>query len=718
MNDQVRPEQLSEPSAGGVSLPVEATGQPLLQDLVTSVMSPAMALSGTDGRIRTGGAQGIYVNDVRALSRLEVRVDGQEPTPLASDPGEGPTTRFDSALSHGGAPDPHVMLEHRRTMDRRGATETFTIASYGAGSPTRHFEVLLGCDLAGIATVKLGARAPALKAKEVEGGLVWQVDGRCRVEVSAEPHPSSTDAGAGSMSWELSTAAPTTVTVSVRLVEDAGSVPVSGTPVGTPPLVPPVVEYHDHRLQKLLDRSIADLDALRMVVRDFPDEPFFAAGAPWYLTLFGRDSLWAARMMLPLGTDMALGTLKALARRQGMKNDPVTSQQPGKILHELRREAGYDLSSGATRRSLPPVYYGSVDATALWVCLLNDSWRWGAPREEIEPLLGTMERCLYWLRDYGMGSDGFVTYIDESGRGLSNQGWKDSYNGVQFRDGQLAKAPIALCEVQGYAYEAAMGGAELLDAFDRGGAAEWRLFASQLSERFRRRFWVTDEAGAFPAIALDAGGTPVDSVTSNMGHLLGTGIVDAQEAEVIAARLGLAEMDCGFGLRTLSSDSAGFNPVSYHCGSVWAHDTAIAISRLSREGGPSAVRSALSLAEGLLSAAAGFHYRLPELYSGAVRDGRWAPPPYPAACRPQAWSAAASVALLGSLVGIRPHIPAGRLEFRPLGGANARLGVRGLKVAGKDIALRLEGGNAIVQGLVAAGLADLSVAGGTVDSLA
>lgn len=240
----------------------------------------------------------------------------------------------------------------------------------------------------------------------------------------------------------------------------------------------------------------------------------------------------------------------------------------------------------------------------------------------------------------------------------------------------------------------------MLEAFGRRGAQRWRDFAHGLSERFRSHFWVADQDGPFPAIALQADGRPVDSVTSNIGHLLGTGILDADEAEVIAGRLGASQMDCGFGLRTLSSGSAGFNPVSYHCGSVWAHDTAIAISGLIREGGPVARRTATSLIEGLLSAGEGFQYRLPELYSGADRDGRWAPLPYPAACRPQAWSAAASVALLGALIGLHPDVPGGRLELRPLHQSGA-LTVDGLQVGGKRVVVEVGAHATRVSGLPA-----------------
>src|SRR5262249_22255919 len=238
--------------------------------------------------------------------------------------------------------------------------------------------------------------------------------------------------------------------------------------------------------------------------------------------------------LLPLGTELAAGTLRTLARRQGTRTDETTGEQPGKIPHELRRP---DLDS-----ALPPVYYGTVDATSLWISLLFDAWRWGMPPADVEALLPAVEAALGWLGSF----DEFVSYRDTSGRGLANQGWKDSPDAVQFADGTFAEPPIALCEVQGYAYAAALQGAGLLDAFGRPGAGPWRDWATALAHRFRDRFWVD----GYPAIALDGSGRRVDTVTSNIGHLPGTGLLDAAEEAQVADRLAAPDLDSGFGLRT------------------------------------------------------------------------------------------------------------------------------------------------------------------------
>jgi glycogen debranching enzyme len=217
---------------------------------------------------------------------------------------------------------------------------------------------------------------------------------------------------------------------------------------------------------------------------------------------------------------------------------------------------------------------------------------------------------------------------------------------VQWRDGSLAQGPIALCEVQAYAYQAAMRGGELLGRFGVRGAGEWPEWAVRLQDAFRQRYWINDPAGAYPAIALDAHKRPVDTLTSNIGHLLGTGLLHPDEAALVARRLVSPELASGFGLRTLSTASAGYWPLSYHDGSVWAHDTAIAIAGLTRDG---FIDEARQLSEGLLRAAEAFDYRMPELHSGDALADAPAPAPYPAACRPQAWSAAAAVTVLAAL---------------------------------------------------------------------
>jgi glycogen debranching enzyme len=270
----------------------------------------------------------------------------------------------------------------------------------------------------------------------------------------------------------------------------------------------------------------------------------------------------------------------------------------------------------------------------------------------VRALLPNLRAALGWMRDSGdSDGDGLLEYIDTTGRGLANQGWKDSGDSVQWRDGTLADGPIALCEVQAYAHKAALDGAELLDAFGEPGSGEgdaWRSWAAALRDRFRDAFWIDDRAGAYPAIALDARKRPVDTVTSNIGHLLGTGLLNPEESALVARRLVSPELASGYGLRTLSTDSTGYWPLSYHGGSVWTHDTAIAISGLAADGFRA---EAAELSEGLLRAAVAFDYRMPELYGGDPASAAPTPIPYPAACRPQAWSAAAAVAVWDALGG-------------------------------------------------------------------
>ncbi|HEY0119126.1 MAG TPA: amylo-alpha-1,6-glucosidase, partial [Cellulomonas sp.] len=338
---------------------------------------------------------------------------------------------------------------------------------------------------------------------------------------------------------------------------------------------------------------------------------------------------------------------------------------------------------------LPPVYYGTVDATPLWVCLLHDAWRWGMPAAEVEALLPAAEAALEWIVGPGdSDGDGFLEYVDETGSGLANQGWKDSGDSVQWRDGRLATGPIALVEVQGYAHEAAMGGAALLEAFGRPGAQRWRDWAGELATRFRHSFWTQDAHGRYPGIALDADKQVVDTVTSNIGHLLGTGILTREEETTVAERLGRPDMDSGYGLRTMSTDSAGYWPLRCHGGAVWPHDTAIVVAGLSRAGHADA---AARLATGLLAAAQDLDDRLPELFSGDQRGTVPAVVPYPAACRPQAWSAAASVAVLGASLGLTPDVPGGRLHVAPpTTSAVGALRVRGLRLAGHDLDVEID----------------------------
>jgi glycogen debranching enzyme len=660
--------------------------QPLLHDLLPAAMAPTQAWSGPDGQLRSRGAQGVYHGDVRVLSQAVLLVDGREPEVISAGPA-GPGVVEVIALVRGGdepGPDPTVRLRRTRRVAPGSARETLEMTAATVGPVRVALEMHLACDLADMEQVKSGRSSAPLPARSHERAVVWSGEhGGARIE-AVEADIDLGEPTAPVLRWlvEVTPGELTTIEWELR-ARDQATVVIAAPSVAS--WATPVVEVDDRRLPSLLRRSLEDLSTLRMSTELAPNDVFLAAGAPWFLTLFGRDSIWGARMLLPLGTDLAAGTLRTLAARQGTTTDPEAAEEPGKILHEVRAKP-LPLDQGAV---LPPRYYGTVDATPLWVCLLHDAWRWGMPGEEVEALLPAMEAALRWMNEHGdSDGDGFLEYLDPTGRGLANQGWKDSGDSVQWRDGSLATGPIALCEVQAYAYEAARGGAALLEAFDRPGADHWRQWAARLRQWFRERFWISDRAGSYPAIALDADKRPVDTLTSNIGHLLGTGLLDVDEEAQVARRLGAAAMDSGYGLRTLSKDAGGYWPLRYHGGAVWTHDTAIAIAGLARAG---QAEVAASLIEGLLAAGSELGYRLPELHSGDTRGTVPTVVPYPAACRPQAWSAAAAVVLLSSIVGLEADVPAGLLKVRPMSPSPVgAVQVRGLRIAGYDLDIDID----------------------------
>jgi hypothetical protein len=656
--------------------------QPLLHDLVSCVRAPALVLSSPDGQLRRGGVQGWFRGDRRLLDRLEVRLGGTEPEPLRSY-GVGSTRAvFTSVARHLGdsSTDPTVRLDRERELSDRQLVETITVTSASQSDVDVDLAVVATSDLAGMTAVRSGEPPAPVPAVAEGSGLSWCAPetGEVSVVLRCEPPPDASDGDTGTLRWRRRLG--TAETLRIRLVGEVRDQPADFVAPDAPPWHLPEILAGDVRMPLLVRQSLDDLDGLLLLDRASGDA-FLAAGTPWYLTLFGRDSLWAARMMLPTGTGLAMSTLRTLAQRQGSRDDPETEEEPGKIPHEVRAER--QVLGGM---SLPPLYYGTVDATALFVVLLGEAWRWGADPAEVRRLLPHAQACLRWVER--AAGDGFIRYVDRSGHGLANQGWKDSEDGVQWADGALAEPPIALSEVQAYAYQAATAGADLLDAFGEPGAGHWREWAAGLAARFRDHFWVEDRIGPYPAVALDRRGRPVDSVASNMGHLLGTGLLDPREAALVAGRLAGADMDSGFGLRTLTSASPRYSPLSYHGGSVWPHDTAIAVHGLCREGhGQQAGR----LLRGLLDAAPWFGYRLPELYAGDPASRFRAPAPYPSACRPQAWSAAAPLWGLVSLLGLDVDVPAGSVRVaRSVDAGLGELSVRDLRVGGHRLDIRLE----------------------------
>ena len=645
--------------------------QPLMHDEIVVLAAPTQAWSATDGSMGAAPIHGIYHSDVRLVSALSVLVAGAPVEHIAVVPEGASSTLFISIarqLDH--TVDPGVRVEQRRTATPTGIDETLTISSRLHAPIETTVTVTLRPDLTDLDHIKAG-----LPAVGAAAGTTWG-NGTIEATLIAPGAEIDTKDAALTLHWTITVPANSSVSVAWTIAASDAAAVVRGA-TGPAPWSRPTVHSGDERLGRWVTRALDDLGALRLVTTA-SDEEFLAAGAPWFFTLFGRDSIWAARFMLPLGTGLAASTLRVLAGLQGSTSVDATAEQPGKIMHELRRGT---LSIPGEGISLPPLYYGTVDATPLWVCLLHDAWRWGMPDDEVRALLPALTAALEWMRDFGdSDGDGLLEYVDSTGHGLSNQGWKDSGDSVQWRDGALATGPIALCEVQAYAYEAATHGADLLEHFGEGNPAAWRDWAAALREKFAASFWITDAAGAYPAIALDAEKKPVDTVTSNLGHLLGTGLLTPREAKLVAARLVAPTLNSGYGLRTMSTDSAGYWPLSYHGGSVWTHDTAIAISGLSREGFGD---EAGSLIEGLLSAASGFDYRMPELHSGDPATAFARPVPYPAACRPQAWSAAAAVSVLASSLGLDPTVDA--LSVSPVRGSALR--VDGLRFGTETVSI-------------------------------
>ena len=632
-------------------MPLEQPRQPLLHNETVVLRAPTQAWSAADGSIGSQPIHGLYFSDVRFVSAQSITVAGAPLEHIATVPRGADATTFVHVVRalDDPTPDPGVRAEHTRTATASGIRERLELRSRLPHELRADVRVSFAADATGMDTVKSGRTG---EAPVVEGGR-WSGD-----SVSVELVAPGASVADGLLTWSVVVPAHGSVAVEWSYdAEDALAV-VHGAP-GPAPWSQPAVTAGDDRITRWTARALADLDALRLVTVREPDLQFLAAGAPWFFTLFGRDSIWAARFMLPLGTQIAGDTLRVLAGLQGTADVPETAEEPGKIMHELRRG---DLVMPGEGIHLPPLYFGTVDATALWVCLLHDAWKWGLPNADVRALLPNLERALEWMRDFGdADGDGLLEYADKSGRGLSNQGWKDSGDSVQWRDGTLATGPIALVEVQAYAYEAATHGADLLDAFG-GDGAQWRAWAARLREKFHESFWIEDADGAYLAIALDAAKRPVDTVTSNLGHVLGTGILDERQAGMLARRLVDPTLNSGYGLRTMSTDSAGYWPLSYHGGSVWTHDTAIAIAGLAREGFRD---EADELVRGLLAAASGFEYRMPELHSGDAAADVASPVPYPAACCPQAWSAAAAVSVLSSVLGLRPDAQAGELGISP-----------------------------------------------------
>jgi glycogen debranching enzyme len=712
--DRIHAAEIPNPREEPLPPPGHAVPAPI-HSLVASVSAPACVLGDPDGQIRPVGVQGLYVGDTRALRQATVTVAGAEIDALGWRHAAPGVTTFFGTLRHVGdpIPDPTVRLDRTRSVRPDGMDETIRVRSTATAPVRLTVAVRLDCDLTPMEWARAGRTRPTTAARPANRGagadpLVW-ADAGLTVTVSADRAVLDPDTATVRWPVELRTDEEVTLRWSAQVRDRSPLLLAARTPIDW---ARPSIDAADPRIGRLVGQSLDDLASLRLTELTSPDDVFIAAGVPWFLTLFGRDSIWAARMMLPVGTGVAEGTLRTLARRQGALVDDASGEAPGKIMHELRR---HDTRIGlpaapSGQANAPSVYYGTIDATLLWISLLTDAWRWGLADEVVVSLLPHMRRALTWLGRYAdPNGDGFIEYLDVTGRGLANQGWKDSGTAVRFHDGSMATPPITLCEVQAYAHRAALDAATLLDTFggkgfrDRVGGHNnkppedarfddpdhWRAYAAGLSEAFRRRFWVSGPLGDYPAQGLDGDGRPIDALTSNIGHLLGTGLLSAAEEATVARRLSAPELSGGYGLRTMSTLDGAYDPLTYHCGSIWPHDTAIALLGLaSMAPDPDARAAGAILADGLLTAAEAFDYRLPELYSGDARDEIGRPLPHPAACRPQAWSAAAGIALLQALLGLQVDVPAGQVSVMPMVAMPLR--VRGLRVGDQLVEIAMD----------------------------
>ncbi|MGP4917390.1 glycogen debranching N-terminal domain-containing protein [Brachybacterium tyrofermentans] len=706
----LHPEDTETPTGAGASSalpPLDAQRptplhQPFVHDLVGVFRAPIQAWSQPDGAMLGAGAEGIYLGDTRVVSDLRCDGHAADLSSLGVQVrAAGEIVHRDVVSTADRAGDPLLTLERTRTADAEGIREQLRLVS--DDDRPRHLTLRLGLIADGMTMSAVKDHRLALSQGDARPAVTTEGDnaswpigtdgGHARLTVGAGTASRGSaevlSADGPIVTWTVALEAPARGEALASWCLDlddpsvpfeAASEPWAGVTAPSAAVTDPVASTdpaassepgtataptpESRAVDRLLRSSLSDLDALRLQVPGEPAQTFFAAGAPWFFTLFGRDALIAASLALPVDRSIAEGTLRTLARHQGTIVDVETAQQPGKILHEVRAQ-GMDM----VETHLPPVYYGTIDATPLWIELLHDARRAGlddAVHAELRPAL---EAASLWLLEHAdADGDALLEYLDDSGHGLANQGWKDSGDSIRFADGSVAAGAIAPAEVQGYAYAAARHAADLLEESDllegsdpverstllegsRDGSStslpgRLRAWAERLHARFHETFWCEDELGPFVALALDGEKHPVTGVASNMGHLLGTGILDAAQERQVVDRLLHLSLFSGFGIRTLSTTNGAYGPLRYHGGSVWTHDTGYILRGLLRAGFDA---EAQVVARGLLRAADGFDQRLPELFGGTSGDDVDPPLPYPSSCRPQAWAAASAVPVAQTL---------------------------------------------------------------------
>jgi glycogen debranching enzyme len=636
-------------------------------------------------------ASGLFLRDTRMLSRLELLIDGEKPGLLSATAADNYLQKVYSqsqprtdALFYRTS----VAVQRRRLLHGGVMYERILLTNRYDQPQTIQLTLRYGADFADLFEVRgIHRRArgeylpPAVAADRVRFAYRGLDQILRETELRFAPAPETlTD---GEATWTITIAPRQEVVVEVTVVPaEAGRFP---EPAGYEAALAamqsayagwmqtcPVIESDHVLFNRILQRSLQDL---RVLTSDRGYGPFPVAGIPWFAVPFGRDSLITALETLMVNPDLARGTLRTLAALQGTKIDPQRVEEPGKIAHELRFGEMANLDEVPFGR-----YYGTVDATPLFLVLMAEYYNWTGDLELVRELLPNIKAALDWIDTYGdLDGDGFLEYRSDQGLGLHVQSWKDSHNSMTHRDGRAAESPVAVSEVQGYAYDAKRRLAPILAKL---GETQWadRLTreAEALKARFNQAFWMEDRQ--FMAIALDGHKDQVGTVSSDIGHCLWSGIIDEAKAPAVARRLVAPDMFSGWGIRTLSSEESSYDPASYHNGSVWPHDNALCVLGLRRAGFDAEANRVIS---GLIDAAGHFPYfRLPELFCGFSRE-EGEPVDYPVACSPQAWAAATPFALVQAMLGLEPDAGAGVLRIRPsLPESIGRLAVKGLRVGG------------------------------------
>ncbi|MBG6104353.1 glycogen debranching enzyme [Micromonospora vinacea] len=610
---------------------------------------------------------GLFAADTRFLSRWRLTVNGECMTALSVDDSQYFEVTF--FVVPGAAVD-YVEADVSAIRRRRigpDLTESLTIFNYGERDMTLDVRLEVAADFADIFEIKFdsgdktGARYTHVGPDELRLG--YRRDTYRREVVVSASEPAEFDPGGlrfavrlpPGRQWSTRLQAVMLALrpdgVDLRAALRAQRPDDSTLPESVQAWIAaaPTLDTENVGLQQVYRRSLVDLAALRFAPLSLGGASVPAAGLPWFMTLFGRDSLLTCLQTLPIAPTLTPPTLRILASLQGVRTDDVLEEDPGRILHELR----YGESAAFEEQPHSP-YYGTVDASPLFVVLLDEYERWSGDTALVMELEQEVRAALAWIDLYAdLNSTGYIWYQRRNrATGLDNQCWKDSWDSISYADGRLPGFPRATCETQGYAYDAKIRGARLARTFwgDPAFADRLESEAAALYERFNREFWLEDRG--FYALALDHDGTPVDSLSSNIGHLLWSGIVPPERAPRVVEHLMGPALFSGWGVRTFAEGQRRYNPLGYHNGTVWPFDNSFIAWGLRRYGfGNEAAR----IAEGILSAATYFEGRLPEAFGGFDRDTTRFPIRYPTAGSPQAWSSGACMLLIRTMLGINPH---------------------------------------------------------------